>query len=229
MRAKALLFDKDGTLFDFQKTWAGWAANMIRTRAGSDSLLVAQMAEALGFDMSAELYLPESVVIAGTAYETVEAVLPFFDDKTLDELHDEFKASQSRIAPFEVVPLRLFLGQMLEDGLLIGIATNDSESSARAQLDQFAITEMFHYIAGFDSGYGGKPGAGMCAAFSVQTGIAPDQIVMIGDSLHDLHAGRAAGMQTIGVLTGVATAAELSPHADVVLPDIGHLNDWLRS
>jgi len=51
---------------------------------------------------------------------------------------------------------------------------------------------------------------------------------MVGDSLHDLHAGRAAGMQCVAVLTGVAEAAELGPAADIVLPDIGHLAAWLR-
>ena len=52
-------------------------------------------------------------------------------------------------------------------------------------------------------------------------------MVMVGDSLHDLVAGRAAGMQTVGVLTGPACRDELAPCADVVLPDIGHLTTWL--
>jgi phosphoglycolate phosphatase len=46
---------------------------------------------------------------------------------------------------------------------------------------------------------------------------------MVGDSRHDLIAGRAAGMPTLAVLTGVADEAELAPFADVVCPDIGHL------
>jgi phosphoglycolate phosphatase len=50
---------------------------------------------------------------------------------------------------------------------------------------------------------------------------------MVGDSLHDLHAGRAAGMRTVAVLTGMASHADLAPHADLVLPHIGHLPDWL--
>ena len=38
----------------------------------------------------------------------------------------------------------------------------------------------------------------------------------------------AAGMVTVAVLTGYAAAATLAPHADAVLPDIGHLPSWLR-
>jgi phosphoglycolate phosphatase len=52
---------------------------------------------------------------------------------------------------------------------------------------------------------------------------------MVGDSTHDLHAGRAAGMRTIGVLTGAAVAAQLSPFADVVLRDIGEIPAWLAA
>ena len=46
---------------------------------------------------------------------------------------------------------------------------------------------------------------------------------MIGDSTHDLDSGRAAGMTTIAVLTGLASRADLAPHADVVLDDIAAL------
>ena len=46
---------------------------------------------------------------------------------------------------------------------------------------------------------------------------------MVGDSTHDLIAGRAARMHTIGVLTGLAPRSELAPYADVILPDISHI------
>ena len=58
-------------------------------------------------------------------------------------------------------------------------------------------------------------------------GLAPARIVMVGDSPHDLSAGRAAGMQTVGVTTGPIPAEALAPLADAVLPDIGHLPGWL--
>ena len=50
---------------------------------------------------------------------------------------------------------------------------------------------------------------------------------MIGDSTHDLISGRSAGMRTAAVLTGIAEADELRPHADVILPDIGGLPEYL--
>ena len=64
-------------------------------------------------------------------------------------------------------------------------------------------------------------------AFLRWSGLDPEAVAMIGDSLHDLEAGHAAGMVTVGVLTGPATRAELAPVADVILDDIGALPDWL--
>ena len=51
---------------------------------------------------------------------------------------------------------------------------------------------------------------------------------MVGDSTHDLRAGRAAGMTTIGVLTGMALREELVPFADLVLDDIGEIPALLK-
>ncbi|MEM7090648.1 MAG: HAD-IA family hydrolase, partial [Pseudomonadota bacterium] len=89
------------------------------------------------------------------------------------------------------------------------------------------IREHFDFIAGYDSGHGFKPGPGQLLAFAAHVGVDPSRVAMVGDSLHDLQAGRAAGMVTIGVLTGLAGADVLAPMADVVLPDIGHIPGWL--
>ena len=89
--------------------------------------------------------------------------------------------------------------------------------------------ERFDFIAGYDSGHGLKPGPGMVLAFAAATGVAPQQVAMIGDSLHDLGAGRAAGAGlVVGVLTGPAEAHELAPHADHVIGSIAELPGLLE-
>ena len=64
-------------------------------------------------------------------------------------------------------------------------------------------------------------------AFINETGLNPANVMMVGDSIHDLKAGRAAGVKTCGVETGPATREELAPFADFVLPSIGGLPDLL--
>ena len=88
---------------------------------------------------------------------------------------------------------------------------------------------MFGFIAGFDSGWGGKPGPGQLLAFAEHAGLSPVACAMVGDSLHDLAAARAAGMVGVGVLTGLASRETLEPAADVVLGTIAELPDWVAS
>ena len=89
------------------------------------------------------------------------------------------------------------------------------------------MLDRFAFVAGYDSGHGAKPGPGMLEAFCRETGLAPGACAMVGDSGHDLASARAAGMVRVAVLTGPASAADLAPFADVVLPDIGRLPAWL--
>lgn len=227
MRAKAVLFDKDGTLFDFQRTWAPWVGVVIDQLAGGRTTLAADLAQAWGYDADKKKILPESVVISSTVAQVADAVAPLLADISDDQLLGILDAAGAQVNGAEVLPLGPFLTQLSEMGLRLGVATNDSEAAARAQLQRLGVAGQFDFIAGFDSGYGGKPDPAVCLAFCEHIGLSPEQVVMVGDSNHDLAAGRGAGMQTVAVLTGIARADELSALADIVLPDIGHLPVWL--
>ena len=110
-----------------------------------------------------------------------------------------------------------------------GDQSNGAEAPARAHLAAAGVAGRFDFIAGSDSGHGAKPAPGQLLAFADAAGLAPASVLMIGDSRHDLTAGRAAGMGTVGVLTGPATARDLADLADAVLPDIGHLGAYLTA
>ena len=47
---KGIVFDKDGTLFDFNATWGAWTRGMIATEAGDDPEKIETLANALGYD-----------------------------------------------------------------------------------------------------------------------------------------------------------------------------------
>ena len=63
-------------------------------------------------------------------------------------------------------------------------------------------------------------------AFAAAVGVKPHEIAVVGNSLHDLHAARAAGALAVAVLTGprgAAARAELAPFADLVLAALDEL------
>ncbi len=221
-----LIFDKDGTLFDFRVSWGRWAATFLR-RIARDEGHAQRLGQAIGYDLDSGVFAPDSPVIAATAADIAAALLPELPGLTHAELTDRIDASAGMAPMSEAVPLRTLLEALRDRGLRLGLATNDSEAPARQHLESHGITDCFDFIAGYDSGHGAKPGPGMCLAFVRETGLQPGRVAMVGDSRHDLEAGRAAGMRTVAVLTGIAKREELAPHADVVLADIGAIPDWL--
>ena len=227
MSIDAILFDKDGTLFEFSATWDSWSAGIIHTLAEGAEELAHRLAAAIDFDLINQQFHPNSIAIAGTTGEIVTALLPHLPGRQPDEL-EAFLSDEAASAPLvEAAPLQGLLTELRDAGLKLGVMTNDSEASALTQLERAGVRDHFTFVAGCDSGFGAKPDPDPLLAFCQAAQVAPERTVMVGDSLHDLHAGRAAGMQRIGVLTGTATRSDLIPHADVVLNPIGEIPAWM--
>ncbi len=222
----ALIFDKDGTLFDFRRSWAGWAARVVRDLA-TPGAPAERLAEAIGFDLESASFAPDSPVIAATPEEIAAALAAHLPGRDEGEIADRLNALSAATPMTEAVPLRQVLAALRERGLRLGLATNDTEAPARAHLSAHGVADLFDFVAGCDSGHGAKPAPGMLDAFRNAFALDPGRVAMVGDSRHDLMAGRAAGMRTVGVLTGIAGAEELAPLADVILPDIGALAGWI--
>ncbi|MGB1034931.1 MAG: HAD family hydrolase [Primorskyibacter sp.] len=224
---QGVLFDKDGTLFDFSATWDAWAAQILTELSEGDEVLFTRLASAIDYDWKAETFRPESIAVAGTHRETAMALVPLLPRMSLGELEYRLSVASTQAPLTEAVTLAPFLAELSARGLGLGVMTNDSEAGARAHLSTVGVLAMFDFVAGFDSGYGAKPAPDPLLAGARALGVAPAGVIMVGDSTHDLLAGRAAGMRTVGVLTGMAGPETLAPLADVVLPDVGHLPSWI--
>ncbi|MFN3936198.1 MAG: HAD family hydrolase [Gemmobacter sp.] len=223
----AVIFDKDGTLFDFRRTWSDWSVRLLDELSGGNPAMAAILGQAIGFDPTRREFAPDSPVIAATPTEIGVVLLPHLPGVTLAELVERMNRLSETVPLAAAVPLGPLLEDLRRRGLRLGLVTNDAERPARMHLAAAGIAALFDFVAGFDSGHGAKPAPGPLLAFARMLGADPGRMLMIGDSPHDLIAGRAAGMRTLGVLTGIADSASLAPLAEAVLPDIGHLPPWL--
>lgn len=224
---RGIVFDKDGTLFDFTATWGNWAGEVIAAETSGAPKRRDALAQVLGFDLETHTFHPSSIVIASSAREIVETALPHLNDTSVDVVLARWNDLAAKAPQVEAAPLKQVLGTLKRADLKLGVATNDSEQPARAHLVAAGVSEAFDFIAGSDSGFGGKPGIGQLSAFCETTGLSPKECLMVGDSTHDLLAGRAAGMTCVAVLTGIAQADDLAPYADVVLPTVADIQGWL--
>src|SRR5690606_10339148 len=66
---KAVLFDKDGTLIDFHKTWAPTFYELITEVAGGDEELMVRLARPCGYHLEDRLFAPTSIMVAGSNEE----------------------------------------------------------------------------------------------------------------------------------------------------------------
>lgn len=227
-KIRGLLFDKDGTLFDFAATWTGVFDDTL-AQLSDDAALRHTMALAVGYDPVTRIFLPGSPGVAEPMDVIAVILARHLPGRSVDEIETIARdVAEEAVTAGALVPavpdLAGFLDGLRAAGYRLGIATHDSEAAANAHMRGAGVLDRFDFVAGYDSGFGLKPGPGMLLAFAAATGLAPGEIAMIGDSIHDLGVAPAAGAaMAIGVLTGPAVHADLAPHADHVLDSIAGL------
>lgn len=226
-RFHGVLFDKDGTLFDFQASWAGWMKAVLDRLSRGNVELARNAGLRVGFDTGRGRFSESSSFVAAAPEDTLRVFAQCFPEWAAPEITGLMVEASQDFRQVEAVPLQPLFLKMRESGLLVGIVTNDWESVARSHLQEAGILKLCDFVAGSDSGFGTKPDPGMLLAFCERFGIAPRDTVMVGDSQGDLVAGRNAGMSTVGVLTGTERMATLRPLADAVFESIGGLTGWL--
>ncbi|MEE8434548.1 MAG: HAD-IA family hydrolase [bacterium] len=209
---KCLIFDLDGTLVDSFADIAT-ALNLTRARFGLPAVSQAEVTRHVG---SGSAYLVNALVpvtdfpgAGGGGAEAYRFYLARYREHALE---------QSRLyAGVDAV-----LHQYAERSL--AVVTNKPEALAEHVLKGLGIRAPFQMVVGGDSLECKKPDPlpilHVLGAVSVQ----PESAVMIGDGLHDIEAGRAAGLRTVGVSTGVASRMELEgAGADHVLDSLEQL------
>ena len=230
MSIAGILFDKDGTLLDYDATWMPLNKQAALEAAGGDPLMAERLLVASGYDPEKDSHLPNSLLVSASNDQIAGSWAQMLGVDATDltrQITAIFEASSAKTA-VAVPGMEAVVAALKGRGLRLGVATNDSEDSARSSLAPFGVVECFDFIAGFDSGHGAKPGPGMVTAFCDATGLESAAVAVVGDSHHDMEMGRSAGAGLlVGVLTGTGGHDELAPHAHHVLDSIAELQALL--
>lgn len=225
-RIKGVLFDKDGTLFEYHGTWVPILFETAAMVAG-DEVLALRLIDAVGYDAESGRIKAGSLFAGGDTPELADAWLRLGVKREREELVQTLDETFARLGPASSVPvtdLAALFSTLTGRGMKLGLATNDVEASARALMGRFALDPFLSFQAGYDSGHGSKPEPGMALAFCRTVGLAPGAIAVVGDNLHDLEfAARAGAGLKIGVLTGTSGRADLESYADAVIDSVADL------
>jgi phosphoglycolate phosphatase len=225
-----ILFDKDGTLIDYQASWAPLNLRAGRLAAGGDAALAARLLTVAGISPQTGFATSDGLLASGSTQDVarawVEAGSPFGAAELTERLDAMFQAGVSDVIPVcELAPL---CERLVARDLALGIASSDSEAAVIATAERFGIARHMDFLCGYDTGHGPKPKPGMVAGFCAATGLAASAVAVIGDSAHDMHMAAAAGAGLrIAVLTGAGSAELLRPLSDHLLPSIASLEALL--
>ncbi len=228
---RAVLFDKDGTLIDFDRTWFSISWQLAQRSAEGDEARARTLLDAGGYDWMSERFRANSVIAAGTVEDIVSLWHPDLGDAQLRERIEEYDAycvTEGARSAVAIEAVRETLETLRTMGFRLGIATNDSEAGAHATAKALGIDGSFDVVIGYNTAARPKPHPDPLLYFAEKLGLSPHEIAMVGDNLHDLETAHAAGAGlAVGVLSGNSPREALEPHADVVLDSVAGLPELL--
>jgi 2-phosphoglycolate phosphatase len=193
---KAVLFDLDGTLIDSEKDIAE-AANYTRVHYGLAPVSDSTIATFVGNGV---------LVLLSKALETK-------DEARIQEAHEVFKthyrehcADHTKVFPGIIELLEAFKKR----GIKMGVVSNKPQEFTDAILEKLGLTGYFQVAFGPEATVNRKPHPEPLLTALTRMGVSPSEAVMIGDSVVDIEAARAAKV-LVGVFThGYGTRETLS-------------------
>ncbi len=230
---KGILFDKDGTLVDFQATWHAIGDLMAMNAAQGDRKAADALMDSAGYDIAAGRFRGDSVFAAGTNSDIVSLWYPKLAQGERQAMVDHFDRISSIDGAEKAVPLPGII-EALRDlhakGYRLGVATNDSTAGAERTLAALGISQLFDAAYGYDAVANPKPAADPVIAFCDLTGLKPSEVAMVGDNNHDLEMAHNAGCGlAVGVTSGTGSPQMLAKRADVVLGSVAELPGYLAA
>lgn len=121
------------------------------------------------------------------------------------------------------------LAEMSGGDWLLGVATGKSRRGVQAIFEMHPLEHHFQTVWCADDGPG-KPHPFMVDEAMKAVGAEPEGTLIIGDAIHDIAMGRAAGIHTIGVSWGFGERSELeAAEADIVVDDFSALERVLTA
>jgi phosphoglycolate phosphatase len=228
-----VVFDKDGTLIDFNFMWASWIKELARRLLYATQQPITDLLyQAMGYDdVNARVIAggPLAVCSMKTLRDiTVDVVWRSgFSRAQAEQFTNDawFVPDPVALARPVADPVRVFAA-LYAQNIHLAVATSDDRAPTLATLDALGLSKFIEAIVCADDGLPNKPAPDMLLHLCHILDIPPAQTMMVGDAVADMEMGRNANVaRVIGVTTGLTDASQFISHADYVIQSISNLLD----
>jgi HAD superfamily hydrolase (TIGR01509 family) len=235
---KLVAFDKDGTLVDFHHLWGHktrlWVEAMITAASGDDDLRDA-LYSTLGFSLEKNRVVADGPVAVATNAKIYAVAAAVLYQQGLGWHQAEEIAQQSGTTIFGALPkadlirpigdVTNTIKRLVDKNIRVAIITSDEQRATETTLHLLDIADYVDAIVcGDDPSLPSKPDPASLHYLCQKFGLAPAQVLMVGDTESDMMFGRNAGIGgCIGVKGGAGDERVLRKTADTIIDSIEEL------
>ena len=213
-RYDAVVFDWDGTLMD-----------------STHHIVSALQGACRDLDLPIPTAEQAAWVIGLSIESALYRLVPDMDERQMEAFSERYRDHYLRqdgglmlftgVAPF--------LTDLHARGVVLGVATGKSRRGLDRALDTLALRPLFRATRCADEA-AGKPDPAMLEQLLQEFSLAPDQVLMVGDTSHDIWMARNAGVDSLAVSYGAhprQTLGEAEPTA--LVSSVGDMQAWVRA
>ena len=191
---EAVIFDLDGTLIDSAPIYYA-LIDVVFSRLGIPPVPKNILLQAMkNGEFEWDLVLPDEM--KNRKAQLVEKARGIIDEIAPSMFHDQVKLIPGTSDALQEIAAR---------GLKLALVTSTLRAYMAIKLVPLAeagVADVFEVVITADDVQNKKPHAEPLVMCSDKLGLAPGNCVYVGDTRVDIKAGKAAGMQTVAVLTG---------------------------
>ena len=238
MRTKAVIFDKDGTLMDFDPFWVTLTrivVEEIKTNMQAVNVPEEEILTALGVKDGVTNI--NGVLCHGT-YTQMGSVVSYVlerwgyetnpDEVTklmIESYHRNYERGMIQPVCDNLCEV---LRNLKEQGIKLAVVTTDDPLGVQSCLKKLGIADCFDAVYADDGKMPAKPEPHALYDFLEKEGLDRSEVVMVGDTLTDTAFARNAGIKVIGVAKDDGNRQILARHAEAVIPDVSYILEVLE-
>ena len=232
MKYKVIIFDKDGTLLDFDKFWLGV----------SDAAIADILKEAKCDASIEEIYNSMGVyngitdisgILARGTYEQMgEAIYGVLEKHncllgkeevtkiTVEAYHKNF--NHGKVIP-TCENLKEMLNSLLNLGIKLAVVTTDDSYFTEKCLNELGVKDCFDILLCNDGEFPHKPDPYGIELIKKHFGVTNDEILMVGDTITDMQFAKNGKVDAIGVGKTEKARKILGEYTEKTFPDVSYV------